>query len=136
MNKVVEQTCIVRAVKNNGSNFILSLEPKKQACKGCDGKCAKMLKPTELIDIEYNHDDIKVGDLVLLYMDKKYLAKLVCYVLGVPLAILLLIVSLGYAFNIPELMLIMLIFVSLFISFVLQVRFLKLSKQIMVSKLT
>lgn len=134
MKNVVEQVCIVRAVKNSGSNFILSLEPKKQKCKGCDGKCAKMLKPVEYIDIAYHKDDLKVNDEVMLYMDKNYLAKLVFQVLGLPLLTLLGIVILGTIFNLSEVFLMASIFISLSVLFFLQVKYLKIEKQLKLKK--
>ncbi|HAG53103.1 MAG TPA: hypothetical protein DCL21_04880 [Alphaproteobacteria bacterium] len=134
MKNVVEQVCIVRAIKNNGSNVVLSLEPKKQKCKGCDGKCAKMLKPVEYIDIAYNKDDLEVDDEIMLYMEKNYLAKLVFQVLGLPLLALLTIVILGTALDFSESLLIASIFISLSVIFFLQVRYLKVEKQLKIRK--
>tara|TARA_Y100001960_G_scaffold297455_1_gene343878 strand:+ start:303 stop:719 length:417 start_codon:yes stop_codon:yes gene_type:complete len=134
MNNIVEQICIIRAVEDNGSNLTLSLEPKKQKCKGCDGKCAKMLKPEQLIEVPTNLKDLSVGEEVMLYMDKKYLRNLVFGILGIPLFALLVIVVLGSVLNFSELQIILAIFMTLISIFILQVKYFENKQQLRVEK--
>lgn len=126
---VVEQICIIRAVEKSGSNFSISLEPKKVACATCDGKCVKMLKPAELIKLE-TAENVSVGQEVMLYMDKKELRSMIIMVLGAPLLVLLSIVALGSYFNIAEYILIASIFTALIVMFIWQVRYLKFASRI------
>lgn len=126
---VVEQICIIRAVEKSGSNFSISLEPKKVACATCDGKCVKMLKPAELIKLE-TAENVSVGQEVMLYMDKKELRSMIIRVLGAPLLVLLSIVALGSYFNIAEYILIASIFTALIVMFIWQVRYLKFASRI------
>ena len=132
---VLEQICTVRAINDNGSSFILSLEPKKEKCKGCNGKCAKMLKPTELIEVEYEYNDLAENDLVLLYMAKKDLTKMVFNVLGYPLILLVLFAFIANVLSLNEYFTIAAIFTGLILMFILQVKFIKLKKQIKVKKI-
>lgn len=134
MTKVVEQICIIRAIETNGSNLTLSLEPKKQQCEGCNGRCAKMLKPTELIKIDQKISDYSLNEEVVLYMDKSHLRNLIISILGLPLFALLLIVILGTIFNFNEIQIIVSIFLSLLAIFALQVKYLNFSNQMNIKK--
>lgn len=134
MTKVVEQICTVMAVKNNGSSFIVSLEPKKQQCPTCDGKCVKMMKPSELIELPTDLNLVE-GDEVVLFMDKKDLSSMVIRVMGIPLSILVLTVALGTYLDVSELALIGLVMGLLVISFIWQVRYLQFNNQIRLKKI-
>lgn len=132
---VVEQICIIRAIEKDGSFSTLSLEPKKVACATCDGKCVKMLKPSELIELKTDLNGLQLNDEVMLYMDKSDLRNMVVRVMGLPLLLLLAIVLIGSFYNISELYLISVIATSLVITFILQVRYLEFNKQIKVRKI-
>lgn len=131
---IIEQICTVRAVEKSGSKFSVALEPKKVACPTCDGKCVKMLKPSELIEVETDLD-LALDEEIVLYMDKADLRNMVVKVMGLPLLILLATVLLGTHFAIPEFALIAIIFALLAVIFIFQVRYLEFNKQIKLRKL-
>lgn len=135
MTNVVEQICIIRAIDNSGSKTIISLEPKKVPCATCDGKCVKMLKPSELIELETDLAGLELNQEVMLYMDKTDLRRMVVRVFGAPLLLLLAIVLIGTSYDISEINLIITIAISLVVIFIFQVRYLQFSKQIKVRKL-
>jgi hypothetical protein len=134
MKNIVEQICVIRAVKDNGSNLTLSVEPVKQKCPGCDGKCAKMLKPSELIEVSYDKHDVEVNDRVVLYMDKNHLRNLIIGILGIPLFALLSVVIAGTIFNFAEWQIILAIFLTLISIFICQVKYFENKHQLKVEK--
>jgi positive regulator of sigma E activity len=135
VDKVVEQICIIRAIEIDGSSSMLSLEPKKQQCPTCDGKCVKMLKPTELIKLKSNLKNLELNQELVLYMDKADLRGMVMLVLGLPLFVLLFIVVIGAYLKISEIYLIAIIAISLASMFYLQTKYLQFNRQIKVRKL-
>lgn len=130
----LQQNCIVKSIKEKGSKSILLLEPIKVQCPSCNGKCARMLKPSELIEYEYDKQNVEVGNIVCLSLDNMYLIKMVGLVFGVPLAVLLgtlLVVKLLGFSDYQQILtsLLMLVFV-----FALQARFIKFSKKLKLTK--
>ena len=122
---VVNQDCVVRAVEKDGSRYTLFLEPTKEPCPGCNGKCSKMLKPSDLIEFAY-HKDLPIGQEVVVSVSKTDMSLMVFLALGVPVVEIIAIVTLAYLFNLHELYTTLAIFIALFATFVLQVKVFKL----------
>lgn len=124
-NNILQQKCTVKKIIKNNSGCTLYLEPKKQPCPGCNGKCSRMLKKSELIEINYNKQDLRLEQEVMVILSKIDLIKMVIFILGLPLVVLVLIVFTGSVLNIKEYLTVLVTFLSLSLTFFIQIKLIK-----------
>lgn len=134
-HKDLQQNCLVKSLEKKGSKSFLLLEPIKVQCPSCNGKCARMLKPSELIEYEYDKNDIKVGDVVSLSLNHNYLIKMVTLVFGLPLTVLLICLFVVRQLSFTDYQQILISVVVLLLVFALQVKYIKFSHKLKLTKI-